>query len=92
MRWMLVALVPLLAASCTTMDLDDVWSKPDTNAAQVSFDDRECRQDVDQNAPRTPNLYIGGVADAVRVQVDESHRQRTYANCMQARGYTRISQ
>ena len=92
MRSMLVALVTLLAAGCTTLDLDDVWSKPDTNAAQVSRDDWECRHEVDENAPRTSDLYIGGLADAVRVQLDEGHRDRTYARCMRARGYTRTAQ
>ena len=91
MRSMLVALVTLLAAGCTTLDLDDVWSKPDANAAQMSLDDLNCRRDVDQDPPRTPDLYVGGLADAVRIQIEQERRDRMYAKCMSARGYTRIA-
>lgn len=85
----MLALAALLATGCTTLDLNDVWSKPNTNTQQVSRDDWECRHDVDENAPRSPNLYVGGIADAVRVEIDETFRDRTYAKCMTARGYTR---
>jgi hypothetical protein len=89
MRSTLAVLAVLLAAGCTTCDLDDVWSKPGANTSQISRDDWECRRDVDENSPRARNVYVGGVADAVRVELEEHQRDRTYAKCMQARGYRR---
>ena len=85
----LVAALALLAAGCTTLDLDDSWSKPGTGAAQMSRDDWECRREVDASAPKTADLIVGGLVDVVRVHVDEKLRDDTYAKCMEARGYTR---
>lgn len=87
----LVVAVALLAAGCTTWDLDDVWSKPNATTMLLSRDDWDCRHDVDETAPRTLDTYIGGVADAVRVVEEERDRDATYAKCMTARGYTRTA-
>lgn len=79
----------LLAAGCTTWDLDDVWSKPNATTMLISRDDWDCRHDVDETSPRTPDLFVGGVVDAVRVVEEERSRDVTYSKCMTARGYRR---
>lgn len=85
-RTLLVALA-LLAAACTTTDLDDVWSKPDAPVHQAARDDWECRREAYATAPRTVDLYVGGVADAVRVWRDDRLSDAAYADCMRERGY-----
>jgi hypothetical protein len=87
----LVAAVALFAAGCTTWDLDDVWSKPNASTLLISRDDWDCRHEVDESAPRTPDLIVGGVVDVGRVVVEERFRDATYAKCMTARGYTRTA-
>ena len=85
----LFAALALIAAGCTTFDLDDTWSKPNVGAAETSRDDWECRREVDASALRTQDLIVGGLVDVVRVHLDEKFRDDTYATCMEARGYTR---
>ena len=87
----LIVAVALLAAGCTTWDLDDVWSKPNASTMLLSRDDWDCRHEVDETTPRTPDTWIGGIADAVRVVEEERSRDTTYAKCMTARGYTRTA-
>jgi hypothetical protein len=85
----LVVALALLAAGCTTWDLDDVWSKPNATTMLTSRDDWDCRHEVDASSPRQPDYVIGGVVDTVRVVEEERDRDQTYAKCMTARGYTR---
>jgi hypothetical protein len=91
MRRSLLLLLALATTACTTFDLDDVWTRPDTTVAQSSRDDWECRRHVTDNAYQTVDLYVGGLADAVRVVLDERFRDQEYAQCMGARGYRRVS-
>ena len=87
----LVVALALVAAGCTTLDLDDTWAKPNVGAAQMSREDWECRREVDASAPRTEDQLVGCLADLVRVQLEEKLRDETYAKCMEARGYVRTS-
>ena len=87
----LIAALAVLAAGCTTLDLDDVWTKPDASVMLTSRDDWDCRHEVDQTAPRTPDLFVGGLVDLGRIVVEERERDRTYARCMEARGYRRTT-
>ena len=81
----------LLASACTTIDLDDVWAKPGGTPYQATWDDWQCRREVHDRTPETPDLWIGGVADAIRVYVEEHRRLDTYKDCMRARGYERVA-
>jgi hypothetical protein len=85
----LLVTLPLLVAACTTWDLSHVWSKQGASGQQVSRDDWECRRIEYETAPRTPNLIVGGLVDAVRVEIDEMMRVATYSDCMRSRGYAR---
>ena len=87
----LVAALALLAAGCTTLDLDDTWTKPDASVMLTSRDDWDCRHEVDETSLRTPDLLVGGLVDVARIVVEERERDRTYARCMQERGYTRTA-
>ena len=87
----LVIGLALVASACTTIDLDDVWAKPGGTRQQATWDDWQCRREVHDRTPDTPDLYIGGVADAVRVYVEEHMRLATYKECMGGRGYERVA-
>jgi hypothetical protein len=88
MRLLVIGLA-LAASACTTFDLDDTWAKPGGSGYQATWDDWQCRREVHDRTPETHDLYVGGVADAVRVYVEEHMRLATYKDCMRARGYER---
>jgi hypothetical protein len=88
---MLVIALAVLASGCTTMDLDDVWAKPGGTRQQTTWDDWQCRREVHDRTPETYDTIVGGVADAVRVYVEEHMRLATYTECMRARGYERTA-
>jgi hypothetical protein len=86
-------LVPLLlsltvVSGCTTLRINDFWAKQGVGIEQATWDDWECKR-VASGAPTTPDLYVGGAADAVRVFVDQQAIERAYAACMSTRGYAR---
>ena len=81
----------LVASACTTIDLDDVWAKPDGTRQQATWDDWQCRREVHDRTPETHETWVGGVADAVRVYVEEHMRLDTYKDCMRDRGYERVA-
>jgi hypothetical protein len=62
------------------------WTRPDTTVSQVTFDETECAREA-TDAGRTPESFVGGVADAVRNAIRERGRQGAYEGCMRARGY-----
>jgi|GEM_PF-2372538 len=67
------------------------WGKAGADIRQVTLDEIECVRAV-SDAGQTPELYIGGVADAVRFGIRERVRARTYADCMTSRGYQRTAE
>ena len=64
---LLVVALALAASACTTMDLDDVWTKPGGTRQQATWDDWQCRREIHDRTPETYDTYVGGVADAIRV-------------------------
>jgi hypothetical protein len=88
MRIAALVLVLGLASGCTTLHIDDFWAKPNVGIQQATLDDWECKR-LAADAPTTPDLYIGGAADAVRVFLDQQAIERAYAACMSTRGYER---
>jgi hypothetical protein len=73
-------------SGCTTMRINDFWTKQGVGVEQATRDDWECKR-VAADAPVTPELYVGGAADAVRVVLDQREIERAYAGCMSTRGY-----
>jgi hypothetical protein len=85
MRAMIVALA-VLAAGCTTFDLDTGFTKPEASILERTWDELEChRRVVDE--PETFDPWVGGVSDAARVFAEAVQRERLMAHCMRARGY-----
>jgi len=90
-RARLVACAAALAlAGCTAgLDVSGArWSKPSASVQEVTLDAMECARST-TDVGRTPDLLIGGVADAVRFGIRERTRQRVYEQCMTSRGYER---
>jgi hypothetical protein len=90
MSRVVVAGLALVLAGCTAgLDVSGTaWSRPDTGGGQVSWDEMECLRAVSE-AGRSPESYVGGVADAIRFGLRERVRARTYGACMRAKGYDR---
>lgn len=90
-----LAIVVVAAALCgcaAALDLSgEEWGKTGADIRQVTLDEIDCVRAV-SDAGRTPDLWIGGVADAVRFAVTEHVRASTYADCMTSRGYQRRGQ
>jgi hypothetical protein len=85
MKATLIALAVVLAG-CTTFDMDMRFVKAKVTPTDASRDEWEChRQTADE--PRSLDLWIGGLVDAVRVVLEEEQRERLMVNCMRARGY-----
>ena len=76
----------LVATGCTTIDLDRTFTKPQGSGVQTSWDEWQCRREV-EDSPRTPDLIIGGVTDIVRIMLETDQRDRQLGDCMEARGY-----
>ena len=84
-----VAAVVALGGCTRALDLSGrEWDKPDADIRQVTFDEIECLRKV-TDVGRTPESWIGGVADAVRFGLRESARARAYGDCMTFQGYER---
>jgi len=75
-------------AGCTTKyDLSGAdWTKPGTMVQTVTQDEMDCVRAA-REAGRTPELWVGGLADVGRMVVEERQRSGAYHGCMLARGY-----
>lgn len=87
----LVLVTSLALTACTTLDLGDVWSKPGATTQVTTRDDWECRREAYDQVYPSPDMYVGGVVDAVRVVWDDMRSDRTHADCMKARGYAKTA-
>ncbi len=87
----LVLVTSLALTACTTFDLDDVWSKSGATTQVATRDDWECRREAYEKIYPSPDMYVGGVMDAVRVVLDDARSDKTYAECMKGRGYSKTA-
>lgn len=83
---MIALAAALLAAGCTTFDLDTQFTKASGTIAETSRDEWECRREV-ADQPATLDVWIGGVADATRVFEESKQGERLMNSCMRRRGY-----
>ena len=81
--WLVAA---ALLAGCTTIDLGRSYTRRDAGVVQASWDEWQCRRQVEETV-QTPDLLIGGVADAVRIAIETEMRDLKLGRCMQERGY-----
>ena len=80
--WLVAA---VLATGCTTIDLDRTYTKTGAGT-QTSWDEWQCRREV-EDSMRTPDVIVGGVADAVRTAIETEERDLRLGQCMSTRGY-----
>ena len=86
MKIALVIITGILLTSCTTMDLRLRWTKAGVAPQQTTLDDIDCKR-LAANAGKTPESYVGGIADTIRVEVEYLQRTSAYDRCMTERGY-----
>lgn len=86
MRLVLPLIALVLLAGCTTLDFGTTWTKTGSGVPETSRDEWECRREV-ADAPRTPEMWIGGVADGYRLFDETEQRDQLLAQCMTGRGY-----
>lgn len=86
MRIAFVLTLAALTTGCTTIDLDRTWTKPEVGVQQMSWDEWQCRREANET-PKTPDVFIGGAADAARIAIETEERDLALDRCMQARGY-----
>jgi hypothetical protein len=78
----------VLAAGCTTKHLDWEWTKASASMQQLTSDQQDCLRERAEAPPRPPS-WVGGLADAGRIWLEERDRNALYEACMRQRGYTR---
>jgi hypothetical protein len=83
----LAALACALTACAPTFDIGGgEWTKAGTQVQQVTLDEMECAR-VASRAYWTPESFVGGVADAVRVKIEDGQMTSTFSQCMENKGY-----
>jgi hypothetical protein len=88
-RYAALALGVLVATGCTTyLGRPEQWKRPAVSMQQLTFDDYRC-DEASAAARVTPDLFVGGIVDGVRVWVDQLFVRNAYVACMNRRGYTR---
>jgi hypothetical protein len=88
MRMLVLVAAAMLVTGCATVRDATEWTKPAATLPQLTADDVDCEREA-RDAGHTPDLIVGGVADAVRFAIEESQRDHSYERCMRARGYER---
>jgi outer membrane lipoprotein SlyB len=88
MRLAIALLVLATLTGCSTKyDLTGAdWTKAGTLVQDVTYDEMECVRGA-REAGSTPDVIVGGVADAVRYSIEERQRTASYRGCMQSKGY-----
>jgi hypothetical protein len=93
MRVVVLLAVLLLPAACTrVLDVSGTeWSRQGVSIQQVTFDEVECAR-ATERAGEIPDTIVGGVVDAVVVQLKTMQRLAAHDRCMQGKGYQRVAQ
>ncbi len=86
MKRLLTLVLVLALSGCTTLHVDRTWRKAGAGISQATLDEYQCMRDT-EDRPATPDLILGGVPDAVRVQLEADARDRLMVRCMHDRGY-----
>jgi len=88
MRLVIALLALVVLAGCSNkFDLSGTdWKKSNTMIQDVTYDEMECVRAA-REAGWTPDLIVGGIADAVRFSIEERQRDSAFHRCMIAKGY-----
>jgi hypothetical protein len=86
-RVALVALVCGLAGCAPQFDIGGGdWAKPGAGIQQITLDEMECARTASR-AYSTPESFVGGLADVVRVKIEDSQMTSAFDRCMESKGY-----
>lgn len=89
MRALVLSLLAVLAAGCTTADLRrPPWARPGAGIQEVTAADLACRRQASLIAPE-PETVVGGLADVAVVTIAERRRLDAYEHCMESAGFRR---
>jgi hypothetical protein len=82
------ALVGAALAGCAPQfDLGGAdWTKADTQIQQVTLDEMECAR-LASRSYWTPESFVGGLADVVRVKIEDAQMSSAFTRCMESKGY-----
>ena len=62
------------------------WTKPGAPVQQTTLDEMECARTASR-AYWTPDLIVGGLADVVRVKIENDQMVSSFNGCMRSKGY-----
>jgi len=86
-RAALVAAVCVLAGCAPMFDVGGgEWAKSGAGVQQTTLDEMECARTASR-AYWTPESFVGGLADVVRVKVENTQMTSAFNRCMESKGY-----
>ena len=62
------------------------WRKPGAEIREVTLDEMDCARTASR-AYWTPESFVGGLADVVRVYIEDAQMVTTFNQCMERKGY-----
>ena len=83
----LVAAIGALTACAPKFDIGGGdWTRAGAHIQQVSLDEMECAR-LASRAYSTPESFVGGLADMVRVKIEDGQMASAFSQCMESKGY-----
>ena len=65
------------------------WGKPGAHIQQITLDEMDCARTA-SHAYWTPESVVGGLADVVRVKIEDSQMTGAFSRCMAGKGYRAV--
>jgi hypothetical protein len=62
------------------------WTKPGAQIQEVTQDEMDCARTASR-AYWTPESFVGGLADVVRVKIEDAQMVTSFSRCMEMKGY-----
>lgn len=86
-RAALVAAVCVLAGCAPRFDVGGgEWAKSGAGIQQTTLDEMECAR-LASGAYWTPESFVGGLVDVVRVKIEDTQMTSAFNRCMDSKGY-----
>jgi len=65
------------------------WTRAGTILQDITLDEVDCAR-RSHDAADTPDLVVGGLADVVRLVIEDGQRRTAFRRCMVDRGYQSV--
>lgn len=86
-RAALLLLLGVLAGCAPRFDIGGGdWTRPEAGIRQVTIDEMDCARAAG-HAYWTPESFVGGLADVVRVKMEDAQMTSAFNRCMEGKGY-----